>query len=238
MDFKKLAIIMIYLYINKLSCMSTTYKKPLKLPSILRLAFGEKNQTESKLKEMIEIFLKNQVDHIEAIDGKGKTMLTLVCQLGYVEIIKFLHSKGANMEIKDDKDLTPLDWSILSEKEQSIETLINLGVNLTNTNRLNLAINHGKPKALIPLIKGLIKIDPKFLITKKICDMAKKAAEENKFERKIKEYQELIGFLEYQMQIELIIRMIHRRKTTLSKIPEDLLSTIIRFAYGPKQLLC
>src|SRR5436190_24310658 len=121
MNLKKLAILLVFQY-NNIFCMSLVKKKPSKLPFLIRLDFDKHNQTEANLKKVIEHFLQNQGD-IEAIDSKGETMLTRVCQKGYVEIIKFLYSKGANIETKDNSDLRPLEWSILEEQEKSIETL-------------------------------------------------------------------------------------------------------------------
>jgi len=205
-----------------------------KLPLEIQLAFDKKNTNENLIKRVIEKFLQNG-GNIEARDSKGRSMLAYACQLGYLEVIKFLYSKGANIEAEDYNEigLTSLERSILYEQEKSIETLSDLGADLILKNLLDLAIHYGKLKVVIPLIKALIKRDPNFFITKDIIKMAKVAAQDNPYDRDEKEFQEIIDFLEYQIQLELTVRMIHKQKTNLNKLPAELLPTIIQFAYGP-----
>ncbi len=205
-----------------------------KLPLEIRLVFDKKNTTENLIKRVIEKFLQNG-GNIEARDSYGRSMLAYACQYGHTDVIKFLHSNGANIESEDYNQvgLAPLERSILYEQEKSIETLTSLGADLISKDSLNLAIHYGKLKIVVSIIKALIKRDPNFFITKNIIEMAIVAAKENPYKRDEKEFQEIIDFLEYQIKLELTVRIIHKHKTTLSKLPTELLPTIIQFAYGP-----
>jgi uncharacterized protein len=65
-------------------------------------------KTEGDAIEAIKICLDAGVD-INAVDGRGQTALHGAAIQGYDQIVRFLAERGAKLDIKDNRGLTPLD---------------------------------------------------------------------------------------------------------------------------------
>jgi ankyrin repeat protein len=65
-------------------------------------------KTEAQSIEAIQVCLEAGVD-INAVDGRGQTALYGAALQGYDEVVKFLLSKGAKIDIKDQRGFTALD---------------------------------------------------------------------------------------------------------------------------------
>jgi len=67
-----------------------------------------RRKTEADSIEAIKVCLEGSVD-INAVDGRGQTALYGAALQGYDEVVKFLLSRGANADIKDQRGSTALD---------------------------------------------------------------------------------------------------------------------------------
>ena len=67
-----------------------------------------RRKTEADAIEAIKICLDAGVD-INAVDGRGQTALHGAAIQGYDQVVKFLADRGAKLDVKDNRGLTPLD---------------------------------------------------------------------------------------------------------------------------------
>jgi ankyrin repeat protein len=67
-----------------------------------------RRKTEADAIEAIKICLDAGVD-INAVDGRGQTALHGAAIQGYDQVVKFLADRGAKLDVKDSRGLTPLD---------------------------------------------------------------------------------------------------------------------------------
>ena len=77
---------------------------------------------------MIDKFGAQQVKNVKF--GSDTRCIHLAAYKGQPSIITFLIEKGVNVDIKDNKDDTPLRWAILDEKYSAITTLVKAGASL------------------------------------------------------------------------------------------------------------
>ncbi|XP_034664490.1 L-asparaginase [Drosophila subobscura] len=64
-----------------------------------------------------------------------RTALHLACQLGNVEIVKYLLHNGVSVHIRDRYDRTPLLEAVSTDSHEIIQLLINCGAHLTGSSR-------------------------------------------------------------------------------------------------------
>ncbi|BFG02303.1 L-asparaginase [Drosophila madeirensis] len=64
-----------------------------------------------------------------------RTALHLACQLGNVEIVKYLLHNGVSVHIRDRYDRTPLLEAVSTDNHEIIQLLINCGAHLTGSSR-------------------------------------------------------------------------------------------------------
>jgi hypothetical protein len=67
-----------------------------------------RRKTEEDAIAAIKICLDAGVD-INAVDGRGQTALHGAAIQGYDQVVKFLADRGAKLDVKDNRGLTPLD---------------------------------------------------------------------------------------------------------------------------------
>ena len=67
-----------------------------------------RKKTEGDSIEAIKVCLEGGVD-INAVDGRGQTALYGAALQGFDEVVKFLVSHGAKVDIKDSRGFTALD---------------------------------------------------------------------------------------------------------------------------------
>jgi ankyrin repeat protein len=68
-------------------------------------------KTQAQAIEVIELLLEQGLD-INATDRRGRTALHGAALQGYDDVVRFLASKGARLDVKDDKGFTPLDTAL------------------------------------------------------------------------------------------------------------------------------
>ncbi|XP_016942489.2 L-asparaginase [Drosophila suzukii] len=64
-----------------------------------------------------------------------RTALHLACQLGNVEIVKYLLQNGVSVHVRDRYDRTPLLEAVSTDSHEIIQLLINCGAHLTGSSR-------------------------------------------------------------------------------------------------------
>ena len=79
--------------------------------------------------EMVEIMLENGIhpDESRPSDGRYLTALQVACDYGRADIVRLLVEKGANVEIKDDENKTPVIHAIESNSLDVVQYLLDFG---------------------------------------------------------------------------------------------------------------
>src|SRR5262249_51934486 len=73
----------------------------------VRLIDGAKLVEETKVAEAVKIALSSP-NNIDAVERNGNTAMHAAASLGYDSIVQLLADKGANLNIKNKRGLTPL----------------------------------------------------------------------------------------------------------------------------------
>jgi ankyrin repeat protein len=68
---------------------------------------------------------------INALNASSHTAMHLAAENGHTDMIKLLIAEGANIDTADNKDRTPLHYSILYDQDEVRDLLINTGADLT-----------------------------------------------------------------------------------------------------------
>ena len=180
----KLFIAMILLGASSLSFgMDTFNDMVLEGYSINR--FTNPNELQGTLKN-IEMFIKNQDFQVNQIDSDGRTALHIFCKWyeksipEYLDHIKFLIRKGADVNKADSAGLTPLIKTCLDEHEQNkkteiIQLLLESGADANkNSNDDNCALNNPLGIAINRINFETVKLLLKFgsYITNKSLELA------------------------------------------------------------------
>jgi ankyrin repeat protein len=69
-----------------------------------------RNKTEKDVIEAMRLLIARGVD-VNAAEAQGRTALHGAAQWGLTDVVKFLHSQGANIDAADRRGLTPLDYA-------------------------------------------------------------------------------------------------------------------------------
>lgn len=64
---------------------------------------------------------------VDAMDGRGRTALSVAAELGHVEMAQLLLDKGADVDAMDYRHLTPLHWAMNNGNETLISLLLHHG---------------------------------------------------------------------------------------------------------------
>lgn len=105
-----------------------------------------------KVKEL----LKNNPNLVKLKDQRNCTALHYAADKGYIDIVKYLVSNGANAQAKDIDGDSPLHWASFAGKTEIIKILVLKGVDVNQKNNdketpLHTAVRQGK-KAVVRLL--------------------------------------------------------------------------------------
>lgn len=126
-----------------------------------RLVNASSNGNFQDVREILEA-------HPDKIDYKrvGKTALHVACHQGRTDIVKYLLSKGADKDVKDEQDYSPLHHAAYGDRTgETVTVMLNTGTNVNvcdNKNKstpLQLAVNQGNDAGV------------KALLTSRHCDV-------------------------------------------------------------------
>jgi Holliday junction resolvasome RuvABC ATP-dependent DNA helicase subunit len=93
---------------------------------------------------------------INAVSDDGSTPLIIACKLGYTELVKFIISKGAEIDIIDKKGLCAKDYAELSKNQKTIDFFQAIGVTIASNQSINKTQDIEKlSKNLFPVLKSI-----------------------------------------------------------------------------------
>jgi len=76
--------------------------------------------------------LKNKID-VNVTNESGRNLAHIAADYNFVDILKYLHSKGAKLDNKDKHGITPILAAILEGNAESVEYLLSAGANKKGT---------------------------------------------------------------------------------------------------------
>ena len=79
---------------------------------------------------LLKSILKKNPEYINLVDNHGNTPLFLAIKQRNYDLLKFFHSKGADVNTKNKSNQTPLLWATANEDLQGVKYLLDLGANI------------------------------------------------------------------------------------------------------------
>ena len=108
--------------------------------------------------EAVKFILENSTLQINTKDSKQNTPLIDACRSGFIEIVKYLISKGADIHIKNKDGYSALLFSVVYEQYEIAKYLIDNGANIEDSNKDGRTVlAFAVLKENIPFIKYLIE---------------------------------------------------------------------------------
>lgn len=100
--------------------------------------------------EMAELLLSKDAKMIDGVNNKGESVLHLAVKRNKLELVKYLISKGVNINLKDSEGNTPLSLAVGRSHEPIVCALVEAGAVLPT---LELSVQSDKPaEPLVPAI--------------------------------------------------------------------------------------
>jgi Holliday junction resolvasome RuvABC ATP-dependent DNA helicase subunit len=90
---------------------------------------------------------------INAVSDDGSTPLIVACKLGYTELVKFIISKGAEIDIIDKNGLCAKDYAELSKNQKTINFFQEIGV--TTGSKQSINKTQDIRKDLLPVLNSI-----------------------------------------------------------------------------------
>jgi tankyrase len=82
--------------------------------------------------ELVKKRLENSWTKINAQDAQGRTAISEAAKWGHLEVVKFLHSQGADLSIRDNGGCLPIHYAAFNGHDNVVDYILSQGKQFLN----------------------------------------------------------------------------------------------------------